>query len=90
MDHEYSVYDAKARFSELVRRARNNERVIVTSHGRPVVEMVPYQPRSASVEELVAEAEASGVLEPAREAAGDLSPVSPRPGALSRFLEDRE
>jgi prevent-host-death family protein len=90
MENEFSIYDAKARFSELVRRARNNQRVIVTSHGRPVVEIVPYQPKVATVADLVAEAEASGVLEVAREASGDFRSISRRPGALSRFLEERE
>ena len=90
MENEYSIYDAKARFSELVRRARNNQRVIVTSHGRPVVEIVPYQPRAATIADLVSEAEATGVLERAAADAGAIRPVARCRGALSRFLEDRE
>ena len=34
-----SITEAKARFSELVIAAQSGERVVITRHGRPVVEM---------------------------------------------------
>ena len=37
---ELAIRDAKARLSELVAAARNGERVIITKHGRPAVELV--------------------------------------------------
>ena len=37
---ELAIREAKARLSELVAAARNGERVIITRHGRPVVELV--------------------------------------------------
>ena len=37
---ELSLREAKARLSELVVAARNGERVIITRHGRPAVELV--------------------------------------------------
>ena len=37
---ELSLREAKARLSELVSAARNGERVIITSHGRPAAELV--------------------------------------------------
>ena len=37
---EVSIRDAKARLSELVAAARVGERVVITRHGRPVVELV--------------------------------------------------
>ncbi len=37
---EVGVREAKARLSELVRAARNGERVIITVRGRPTVELV--------------------------------------------------
>lgn len=37
---EVGVREAKTRLSELVRAARNGERVIITAHGRPTVELV--------------------------------------------------
>ncbi len=37
---EFAIREAKARLSELVAAARDGERVIITSHGRPVAELV--------------------------------------------------
>ena len=37
---ELAIREAKARLSKLVAAARNGERVIITKHGRPVVELV--------------------------------------------------
>ena len=37
---ELSLREAKARLSELVAAARNGERVIITRHGHPAVELV--------------------------------------------------
>lgn len=39
-----SVSDAKAQLSELVRRARAGDEVILTRHGLPVVRLVPIEP----------------------------------------------
>ncbi len=37
---EFAIRDAKARLSELVAAARSGERVIITRHGQPAVELV--------------------------------------------------
>ena len=37
---ELALREAKARLSELVAAARNGERVIITKHGQPAVELV--------------------------------------------------
>lgn len=37
---ELALREAKARLSELVSAARNGERVVITRHGRPAVELV--------------------------------------------------
>ena len=37
---EVGLRDAKARLSELVAAARNGERVVITKHGQPAVELV--------------------------------------------------
>ena len=37
---EYALRDAKTHFSKLVRDAQNGERVVITKHGEPVVELV--------------------------------------------------
>lgn len=37
----YSVADAKNQLSELIDRARRGEGVVITRHGRPMVELKP-------------------------------------------------
>ena len=35
------AYEAKTKFSELLVRVENGERVTITKHGRPVAELIP-------------------------------------------------
>ena len=37
---DYALRDAKARLSELVTAAERGERVVITRHGKPAVELV--------------------------------------------------
>jgi len=39
-----STAEAKARFTEILRRAEAGERIVVTRHGKPVVELAPANP----------------------------------------------
>ena len=43
---ELSIRDAKARFAEAATAAARGERVIVTKHGRPFIELVPARAAS--------------------------------------------
>ena len=38
---ELSIHEAKARFAEAAAAAARGERVVVTKHGRPFIELVP-------------------------------------------------
>ena len=38
---EFSIREAKARFAEAAASAARGERVVVTKHGRPFVELIP-------------------------------------------------
>lgn len=40
---ELSIREAKARFTEAAAAAARGERVVVTKHGRPFVELVPVK-----------------------------------------------
>ena len=90
----YTVYEAKAKFSELVRRVRQGERVTITYHGKPVAELGPIPPREGrpGLDERLAELERSGAASAAARLPSEIdwSPVAMRPGALSRFLAERE
>ena len=92
MESVFSTYDAKARFSELLRRVRNGERVVITSHGEPVAELRPIEKREESLEERIARLQREGQISPAKcpPGKGSWKPVARRPGALQRFLDDRD
>jgi prevent-host-death family protein len=43
-----SAADANRRFSEILRSVRGGRSVTVTSHGKPVAQIVPISPRDAT------------------------------------------
>ena len=92
MPREYSVYEAKARFSELVRRVRERgDTVVVTYHGQPVAEIRPItQTNEITLPARLARLEEQGILVPAGTARRRLRKVARRAGALDRFLQDRD
>jgi prevent-host-death family protein len=90
MRDTYSLYEAKARLSALVRQVREGRRVVITVHGHPVAELRPVEPEAPDLRDRLDELEERGVLarrDPARAA---LKPLARRPGALRRFLDDRD
>ena len=85
----YSTYEAKARFSELLRQVRTGTTVTVTYRGEPVAEIRPIEERPRTIEERLDELRQSGVLVGSREPRRPFRPVAHIPGALERFLADR-
>ena len=92
MKRIYSLYEAKARFSEILRAVRERGATITISyHGEPVAEIRPLAQAASAVEQRVAALEAQGVLVPAEAAERGLpEPVTQRHGALERFLAERD
>jgi prevent-host-death family protein len=85
----FSTYEAKARFSELLRRVRAGRTVTVTYHGKPVAEIRPLE-RSGGTDARTEWMRSCGPLSVPERAPRGFAPVAPRPGALRRFLEDRQ
>lgn len=54
MTEVLGVFDAKARFSELVDRAERGEETVVTRHGKPVARVAPLERSHRSPEEIAA------------------------------------
>jgi prevent-host-death family protein len=95
MPEEYSIYDAKAKLSALVRQVREGRSFIITVHGEPVAELRPIEatPKATTLAERIEELRAQGLITPARLAPGETGSlrVGPTvPGALQRFLDERE
>ena len=85
----YSTYEAKARFSEVLRRVRGGETITVTYRGDPVAEIRPIPPDQDAFEARLDELERRGVLVPPAGPMKPLRAVVHAPGALERFLADR-
>jgi prevent-host-death family protein len=94
MATRYSTYEAKARFSEILRRVRAGHRAVITYRGKAVAEIRPIAAPGKRLEDSLEELERDGILSPGagagNRATGPLKPVAKRPGALARFLESRE
>ena len=92
MESVYSTYEAKTKFSELLRKVRQGGRVVITFHGEPVAEIRPIEKSVETFEERLARLEREGQISPAaiEPARGTWKPIAHRPGALQRFLDDRD
>lgn len=84
----YTTYDAKARFSELLKRVRAGDKILISYHGRTVAEVRPVY--EAGVDRALAELVEHGIVDAAAAPTGRLEPITKKPGALSRFLASRE
>jgi prevent-host-death family protein len=95
MPDEYSLYDAKAKLSSLVRQVREGRTIIITVHGKPAAELRPIEEpqRPQSLEERLAELDSRRAIVRAARKPGDPGafPLGPRqPGALKRFIRERD
>lgn len=86
----YSTYEAKARFSEVMRLVREGRTVHISYHGKPVAEIRPIAGKKKTLAEHLEELERRGVIVPARDRNAPIEPIAHRPGALQRFLDERE
>ncbi len=86
----YSTYEAKAKFSEVLRQVRAGKSVVISLRGVPVAEMRPIARTEEGLAGVVSRLRGQGLL--VRQPAGSkpLLPVSRKTGALKRFLEDRD
>jgi len=91
MSHKaYSIYQAKARFSEIIRIVKRR-RVIITDREIPVAEVVPYRAEQPeSIEGRIAKLAQIGAIIPSQEPFR-ATPVRLVPGASDRFMaQDRD
>ncbi len=86
----YSLYEAKAKFSEIIRRVREGRTVTVSYRGEPVAEIRPLAAGSDGPARRLSMLRGRGVIVPAEKRQGKLRAVARKPGALKRFLRDRD
>jgi prevent-host-death family protein len=85
----YSLYEAKAKFSEVMRKVRAGQRIVIAYRHEEIAEIRPIE-RAGSLSKRVARLEDAGTVGRAPNRAGLLRGVTKRRGALARFLEARE
>lgn len=90
MARTYSIYEAKARFSEVIRDVREGETVTVSYRGEPVAEIRAIrQFETPTLDERLDHLERRGALVRPASSRSDFRMVADRPGALGRFLAER-
>lgn len=85
----YSTYDAKARFSEILRKVRSGQHVTISHRGLVIAEIRPIY-GEVGVEAALQALEDRGVVGRAAAPIGPLALLAKKPGALTRFLKSRE
>ena len=90
MARTYSIYEAKARFSEVIREVREGQTVTVSYRGEPVAEIRAIQRQETqSLEDRLNDLERRGALVRPGQPRGEFGTVARKPGALARFLAER-
>ena len=89
MDISYSTYEAKARFAEVLRHVRQGGTVTVLYRREPVAQIRPVPLGEPTIEERLDELRQRGVLTGPVSAEKPIAAVQHRPGALTRFLSER-
>lgn len=90
MKRIYSIFEAKARLSEIIRTVRINQEVIITDRGNPVVKVVPYRIQSEkSLQDRVGSLSRMGAVSAARPYSRPIqTPVEKN--LLKDFLKNRD
>lgn len=90
MARTYSIYEAKARFSEVIREVREGETATVTYRGEPVAEIRAIQrSKTVTLDDRLDDLERRGALVRPTRRNRDFTMAVRRPGALARFLAER-
>lgn len=85
----YSTYEAKARFSEVLRHVREGKTVTVSYRGDPVAEIRPAQLPPQTMEDRLDELQRRGVIVASGQPDQRFAAIARQPGALQRFLDER-
>lgn len=88
-DIVYSVHEAKAHFSELLRKVQRAQRVIITHHGKAIAEIIPHKDDHLDYESRLHHLEDLGVVTKAPTEKRTLRTIAAKPKALKQFLADR-
>jgi prevent-host-death family protein len=85
----YSTYEAKARFSEILRKVLKNRPVVITSRGRPVARIIAYETESESLEQRLLRLEKQGIVSGDPSVSDWFDVMKRREGVVKQFLMER-
>lgn len=85
----YSKYEAKARFSEVLRHVPEGRTVTTSNREDPVAEIQRLSKKPTTLEARVAELERQGAIVPPVGPPEPFTPGPPLPGTLAEFLAER-
>lgn len=86
--NQYSIYETKAHLSRILKEVQECGEVVVTERGCPKYRIVPFtQPKTTK--ELYQALVAKGIID-SKGPVKTLPVGKKRPGALKRFLDERE
>lgn len=88
MARPYPVHEAKAKLSELLRKVKQGGSVTISERGRVIARIVPIESPGDLAARLDQMARDGVLLQ--RRPEGSLRPRIRRPGALRRFLRERD
>jgi prevent-host-death family protein len=86
----YSLYDAKAKFSEIIRQVREGKSITVSYRGEAVAVIRPVPKSDKSLARRIDRLESNGVVSRSGGHQGRLRTTTRKPGALTRFLAERD
>jgi prevent-host-death family protein len=88
----YSLYETKAKLSQIIREVRTTgQSATVTYRGKPVAEIRPFQQTDGDAFEVrLQQLESRGAVVRGSRKPARLRMLSRKPGALKRFLRERD
>jgi prevent-host-death family protein len=92
MSQNWSIFDAKARLSELLRLVKLGREVTITDRGKPVARVLPYKEIDEDFHQRLKRLEAEGILTKCKNDGWNEAvrrPFKKVSGGLKRFLDDR-
>ena len=87
MRHAYSIYDLKAKLSQVLKLVADGQQVVVTDRGKPSFEIILFKEKEG-IESRLEFFERQGIVKPGKQG-HSLQPLTKKPGALERFLDER-
>lgn len=90
MGTTYSAYDAKARFSEVLRQVRDGKTITISYRGKPVADIRALRESPQTIEARLDDLQRQGILVRSGEPRRPMKALKRSPGALKRFLAERD